>query len=60
MTEKVPKTYLRHCPTCGLAMIGEKSVPGSEKYDRFSCMNCGTVVETSSEPGDDEGESDGS
>jgi hypothetical protein len=39
--------YVRNCPVCRVAMIGEKADPeaGDPTFDRFVCFVCGTVIE---------------
>ncbi len=43
--DKIERRYpLLPCPVCRTALIGEKSDPSLNDYDRFRCLNCGAVV----------------
>jgi len=52
-----PLRYPRHCPVCGMSMIGEGGDPQSGEFRRHRCLNCGAVVEQHV-PTDEEGEED--
>lgn len=39
------RPYPLACPVCRQAMIGEKSSPEIEDFDRHRCLICGVVVE---------------
>ena len=39
--------HLRHCPLCGVAMLGKKSRPERDQSDIFQCLNCKTVIDLS-------------
>ncbi len=41
--KKRPK-YPLPCPVCRNAMIGEKTSPDAQEYDKFVCLNCGAIV----------------
>jgi hypothetical protein len=34
----------KHCPICGVAMLGSRSGPGSRDNDRFECLTCDLVI----------------
>jgi len=39
-----PRPLVRHCPLCGIAMLGSKSDETNAQFDTFSCLNCQTVI----------------
>ncbi len=45
--------YPLPCPVCRSAMVGEKSTPDAEEFDKFACLNCGAeVMRENSRPDD--------
>ena len=44
-----PRPPIKHCPLCGVAMLGSKSSETAPQLDIFSCLKCETVV-TFTEP----------
>ena len=50
------RPQIRHCPICGIAMIGDKSAPARKEPDIFRCLSCHSIVDLSGKPAD---ESDG-
>lgn len=45
-----PRSSLRHCPICGIAMQARKSRSDIEHFDRFECLNCHTTIIEAPEP----------
>jgi hypothetical protein len=39
-----PRSPIRHCPICGIAMLASKSRDDLANFDRFECLTCHTVV----------------
>lgn len=35
---------IRHCPLCGVAMQGSKSLENLGDFDTFQCLTCGTSI----------------
>ena len=40
-----PKSPIRHCPLCGVAMQGSRTREDVREFDRFDCQTCHTVIE---------------
>jgi hypothetical protein len=39
-----PMPRPKHCPICGLAMLGSRIAPTSTDVDRFECLGCDLVI----------------
>jgi len=39
-----PMPRPKHCPICGLAMLGSRIAPTSADIDRFECLACDLVI----------------
>jgi hypothetical protein len=39
-----PRPPIKHCPLCGVAMVGSRSTEGVGQFDTFSCLKCDTVI----------------
>ena len=39
-----PRSSLRHCPICGIAMQASKTRGDIEHFDCFECLNCHTTI----------------
>jgi hypothetical protein len=39
-----PRSPLRHCPICGIAMQASKTRDDIEHFDCFECLNCHTTI----------------
>jgi len=53
-----PRSPIRACPVCGIAMQASKSRETVPDFDTFSCMSCDTmIIEAKPQaPQDDAGE----
>ena len=49
MTQK-PRQPIKHCPVCGIAMLGHRSDETSPNYDMFKCLWCDTVISYGATP----------
>jgi rubredoxin len=48
-----PRTSIRHCPVCGIAMQATKSRENLSDFDTFSCLSCDTtIIEAKPQPRD--------
>jgi hypothetical protein len=45
MSSSTPRP--KHCPICGLAMLGSRIAPTSAHFDRFECLGCDLVIDYS-------------
>jgi hypothetical protein len=39
-----PISSVRHCPVCGIAMVGSKSRKDLTKFDTYRCLTCDTTI----------------
>lgn len=39
-----PRSSIRHCPICGIAMQATKSRENLSDFDTFSCLSCDTMI----------------
>jgi hypothetical protein len=49
MTPTPPLSPVRHCPICGIAMVGSKSREDLAKFDTYQCLTCDTTIRESPE-----------
>jgi hypothetical protein len=47
MTPAPSLTPARHCPICGIAMLGSKSREDLAKFDTYRCLTCETTIRES-------------
>ncbi len=45
-----PRSPIRHCPFCGIAMQASKSRETVRDVDTFSCLSCDTTIIESKPP----------
>jgi hypothetical protein len=53
LQSRPPTQVIRHCPLCGVAMLGSKSSETSVEFDTFTCLRCQSVMvlTSSTQPG---------
>jgi hypothetical protein len=39
-----PRSSIRQCPVCGIAMQASKSRENLGDFDTFSCLSCDTMI----------------
>ncbi len=43
-TRSRPRPASKHCPACGIAMLGSKSDPALSAFDTWKCLECEMVI----------------
>ena len=39
-----PRSHIRVCPICGVAMQASKSRESLREFDTFACLSCDTMI----------------